>query len=85
LGLRGVFGARKGKDSISNGIDFIQGYKIIIHPKCVNFITDISNYTWKEDRFGRKTNVPVDEGNHLMYSMSNALEGLNKGKIFSWE
>ena len=45
LGLKGISGARKGKDSINNGIQFIQGYKIIIHPRCVNFLTEISNYT----------------------------------------
>ena len=50
LGLKGISGARKGKDSINNGIQFIQGYKIIIHPKCVNFLTEISNYTWAKDK-----------------------------------
>ena len=44
LGIRNIHGARKGKDSISNGIDFLQDFKIFIHPKCVNRITEISNY-----------------------------------------
>jgi len=39
-GLR-VNGAEKGKDSINNGIQFIQDYEIIIHPRCVNFLTII--------------------------------------------
>ena len=37
-GLR-IKGADKGKDSINNGIQFIQDYEIIIHPRCVNFLT----------------------------------------------
>lgn len=49
LGLSHIHKARKGKDSINNGIDFIQDYHIIVHPKCVNFITEISNYTWDVD------------------------------------
>ena len=50
LGLYHVRAARKGKDSVNNGIQYIQGYTIIIHPRCVNFITEISNYTWAEDK-----------------------------------
>lgn len=34
---------------INNGIDYIQDFHIIVHPKCVNFITEISNYTWDVD------------------------------------
>jgi len=73
LGLR-VKGAMKGKDSIKNGIQWIQDLEIIIHPRCVNFITEISNYTWDKDKFGTKLNVPIDDFNHLMDAMRYALE-----------
>jgi len=73
LGLR-VQAAKKGKDSIQNGIQWIQDLEIIIHPKCVNFLTEISNYTWDEDKFGAKLNVPIDDFNHLMDAMRYALE-----------
>ena len=42
LGLR-VRPAMKGKDSIKNAIQWIQDLEIIIHPQCVNFLTEISN------------------------------------------
>lgn len=73
LGLR-VKGAAKGKDSIKNGIQWIQDLEIIINPKCTNFITEISNYTWDQDKFGTKLNVPIDDFNHLMDAMRYALE-----------
>lgn len=73
LGLR-VKGAMKGKDSIKNGIQWIQDLEIIIHPRCVNFITEISNYTWDQDKFGNKLNAPIDDFNHLMDAMRYALE-----------
>ena len=73
LGLR-VKGAAKGKDSITNGIQWIQDLEIIIHPRCVNFMTEISNYTWDTDKFGNKLNVPIDDFNHLMDAMRYALE-----------
>lgn len=75
LGLQRLTPAIKGPDSIRNGIDFIQGYHLIIHPKCVNFITEISNYTWDTDKkTGEKINVPIDDFNHLMDAMRYALE-----------
>lgn len=73
LGLR-VHGAKKGKDSILNGIQWIQDLQIIVHPRCVNFLTEISNYTWDEDKFGNKLNKPVDDFNHLMDAMRYGLE-----------
>lgn len=73
LGLR-VKAAKKGKDSITNGIQWIQDLEIIIHPKCVNFLTEISNYTWDADKFGNKLNMPIDDFNHIMDAMRYALE-----------
>lgn len=69
-----VKGAEKGKDSINSGIQFIQDFEIIIHPRCVNFLTEISNYTWDKDKFGNKLNRPIDDFNHLMDAMRYALE-----------
>ena len=84
-GLRHVRAARKGKDSVNNGIQFIQDYEIIIHPRCVNFITEISNYTWDEDKFGNKINVPIDDFNHLMDAMRYGLEDVLVGSTFSFD
>ena len=77
-GLR-VSGAKKGKDSINNGIQWIQDLEIIIHPRCASFLTEISNYTWKVDKFNKKMNEPIDDFNHLMDAMRYALESFIKG------
>ena len=69
-----VKGAKKGKDSVNNGIQWIQNFEIIVHPRCVNFITEISNYTWAKDKFGNQTNTPIDDFNHLMDAMRYGLE-----------
>lgn len=84
LGLRRISSAVKGKDSINNGIQFIQDFEIIIHPKCVNFITEISNYTWDEDKFGNKINKPIDDFNHLMDAMRYAVERFINKKTISF-
>lgn len=81
-----VRGARKGPDSVKNGIQFIQNYEIIVHPRCVNFITEISNYTWDEDRLGNRINKPIGDFNHLMDAMRYAVEKIVRGDNFqSWE
>lgn len=85
LGISNIKGARKGKDSVNNGIDFIQDFKIIIHPSCVNFLTEISNYTWDKDKFGKKINKPIDDFNHLLDAMRYALESFIKGETFSFD
>lgn len=86
LGIVNIGKARKGKDSVNSGIDFIKGFRIIVHPKCVNFITEISNYAWDRDgEGGRQINRPVDGFNHLMDAMRYALEDLGKGEMFSFK
>lgn len=74
LGLYRIKASKKGKDSINAGIQFIQDFKIFIHPRCVNFLTEISNYAWDKDRFGKAVNNPIDDFNHLMDAMRYALE-----------
>ena len=73
-GLSRIRAAKKGPDSIRAGISIIQDYKIIIHPRCVNFITEISNYTWDKDKFDNMVNKPIDDFNHLMDAMRYAME-----------
>lgn len=75
-GLSRIRAARKGRDSVNNGIQFLQGYKIIIHPKCVNFLREISNYTWETDRSGARLNVPIGDFNHLMDAMRYGMENI---------
>lgn len=85
LGLSRIRAAVKGADSVNHGIQFARNFRIIIHPKCKNFLYEISNYRWAEDKFGRARNVPVDSDNHLMDAMRYALEELNRGRAFGWD
>ena len=86
LGINRITHARKGKDSINNGIDFITDYKIIVHPRCTNFITEISNYTWDTDtKTGKKLNKPIDDFNHLMDAMRYALEDFSMGDLIGFD
>lgn len=78
-GLR-IKGSVKGADSIRNGVQWIQNLEIIVHPRCVNFLTEISSYVWDTDRFGNRINKPIDDFNHLMDAMRYALESFIRNK-----
>lgn len=80
LGLSRIKGAAKGKDSIMHGIQFIQNYKIIIHPRCVHFIEEINNYVYDKDREGNTLNKPIDDFNHLMDALRYGMEEVEKPK-----
>lgn len=85
LGLRRIKRARKGKDSIMNGIDFLQDFKIHIHPKCTNFITEISNYVWDEDKTGTKINKPIDDFNHALDALRYSCEEFARGSLIGFD
>ena len=84
LGLYRIRPARKGRDSVNNGIQFIRGFTVLVHPRCVNFLTEIANYTWAQDRSGTRINVPIDDFNHLMDAMRYAMEDILNGPSFSF-
>lgn len=70
LGMYRIEPARKGKDSVLYGIRFIQDFEIIVHPQCVNFLTEIETYVWNDD----KPDEPVRDMAHLMDAMRYAVE-----------
>ncbi|MBR5535070.1 MAG: PBSX family phage terminase large subunit [Clostridia bacterium] len=85
LGLTRIRRAKKGADSIRYGIALIQEYEIIVHPLCVNFITEISNYAWETDNSGKRINRAKDEFNHLMDAMRYAMENEGEEEGFSFK
>ncbi len=77
--------SRKGKDSVNHGIQLIQNYEIIIHPKCVEFQKEISNYCWKVDKAGKPTDEPDHEFSHGMDSMRYGVTKLLLPETFRFE
>lgn len=84
-GLRRIIPCRKGKDSILNGVGFIQQFTIIIHPRCNHFFFEIENYVYKKDkRTDEPKNEPEDKYNHLMDAMRYALEPYILGSLITF-
>jgi phage terminase large subunit len=66
-------GARKGKDSVKNGIQFLHSRPLLVTARSVNLIRELRNYKWKEDKNGKQLNDPVDSFNHAIDAMRYAI------------
>lgn len=70
-----VVGAKKGPGSVKAGINWLQGYKIVIDPDCQFFREEARLYSWQLDRLTRKPlPIPVDAHNHLWDATRYATE-----------
>lgn len=73
-GVPNIKPAGKGKDSIIQGIQFMQSYRFVIHPKAKGLLEEMNTYVYAKDKFDNWTNQPEDANNHaidgLRYSMS---------------
>lgn len=69
--------AKKGADSVLNGITWINGYKLVIDVRCQEFINEIQQYHWQEDKDGNVIEKPVKKNDHLMDAMRYAVESLS--------
>jgi phage terminase large subunit len=61
-----IIGADKGKDSVRQGIQFVQGLRVSMTKRSINLIKEYRNYLWQTDREGRIMNVPEDLFIHAM-------------------
>lgn len=74
--------ARKGKDSVMNGIQFLNQFQIIVDERCFKVIEELENYTWKKDKkTGEYHNEPVDSYNHTIDAIRYAVEGVNRKPV----
>lgn len=64
----------KGQGSIMQGVQFIQGFKIYVHPTCEHTIEELNTYTFNQDKDGNWLNKPIDANNHLMDALRYSLE-----------
>lgn len=57
----------KGKDSVKAGLMFLQDSRIIVHPKCKNFITELENFSYiKSKQTGEWTEETTHEWSHAI-------------------
>lgn len=54
----------KGADSVNNGLQILQRYKINVTRRSTGLIQEMKRYKWKVDKNGVMLNVPIDVWNH---------------------
>jgi len=73
MGISAI-GARKGRDSVNHGIDWLKRQRIIVDSQCVNMQNELQQYQWRKDKDGNSMKVPTDKYNHLMDALRYAYE-----------
>lgn len=77
-GILRIRPAKKGPDSVIQGISFMQQYHIVVDDRCVKLIEELDNYTYQKDRKTNEyINKPVDSYNHVIDAIRYALEPIN--------
>lgn len=69
--------ATKGQNSVSEGVIFLQGFDVVIHPRCVHTIDEFKSYRYKRDRLTNAI-LPIleDKKNHVIDPVRYAVEKL---------
>jgi phage terminase large subunit len=84
-----AYPAKKGKDSVNFGIQWMQQQTLYIDAKCVNAKREISTAHWKKDKNGNVLRIPNDKDNHLLDAGRYAHEGdmivMESGTIEDWQ
>lgn len=79
LGLARIAAAIKGPGSVNAGIQYLQQFKLIINPSCVNTIEELENYMYKKDKStGEYLNDPEDSYNHAMDALRYSTQIIHK-------
>lgn len=71
-----ILPAVKGKDSVRQGIGFVQQQKISVTKRSVNLINEYRNYLWTVDKNGKILNVPEHTFSHSMDAVRYGMDSL---------
>lgn len=74
----------KGRDSINFGIQIMQDQKYLVTLSSTNLIKEFRNYSWDEDKTGKRLNKPIDDWNHAIDAVRyHEMENLGLAKKFT--
>lgn len=74
----------KGKDSVKEGIIFLQGFDIVIHERCKRTAAEFRSYSYKKDPLTDiVTPVLREDKNHVIDSVRYAIEKVRKAVMLA--
>lgn len=78
-GFPKIASAIKGARSVEEGIEFLQSFDIVVHPRCTHTIEELTLYSYKTDPLtGSVLPVLADKDNHVIDALRYALEGARR-------
>jgi phage terminase large subunit len=74
-----IIPAQKGAGSVDEGIQFLQSFDIVVHPRCKHVIDELTLYKYKTDeQTGKILPLFEDKNNHLIDALRYACEGVRQ-------
>lgn len=73
-----ILPSTKGRDSVNQGIQFVQDQRISVTKRSVNLMKEYRNYLWETDKDGKIINEPIGIFNHCMDAIRYGFDGLRK-------
>jgi phage terminase large subunit len=78
-GFPKITSAIKGAKSVEEGVEFLKSFDIVVHPRCVHLIDELTLYSFKTDPLtGEVMPVLADKDNHVIDALRYALEGARR-------
>jgi phage terminase large subunit len=69
----------KGPGSVEEGVEFLKGYDIIVHPRCKHVLDELATYSYEVDKqTGDVLPKLADKKNHTIDSLRYAVEGVRR-------
>jgi phage terminase large subunit len=78
-GFPKILPAVKGARSVEEGVEFLKSFDIVVHPRCVHLIDELTMYSYKTDPLTQQV-IPVlaDKDNHCIDALRYACEGVRR-------
>ena len=74
-----IMGAVKGPRSLEEGVEWLRSHDIVVHPRCVHLIDELTLYSYKADPLtGAVLPVLEDRDNHVIDALRYACESARR-------
>ena len=78
-GFPKIMPAVKGAKSVEEGVAWLQSFDIVVHPRCIHTIDELTHYSYKVDqKTGLVTPMLEDKDNHVIDALRYACEGARR-------
>lgn len=81
-GFPKIVPAVKGARSLEEGVEFLQSFDIVVHPRCKHLIDELSMYSYEVDKLtGHVLPKLADKDNHVIDAIRYACEGARRAGL----